>query len=808
MTSVKSVGVHILDAPYHIDREYTYYYDGDVSVGDFVLVPFGKANKKKIALVTSVGSCEDYSSIKPVDSRVCENVSLGEEFMGLCDFMCDQTFCSVGDAVRRFVPPSALDSGEETFVYTGEPSEPLNERATIILDFIKTHSPVEAKKLDTEFSGDCRAVLSRLAALGAIERDVKLSHPSGAHTEIAFICEDADLKKLSYANTPSAYREIYNIVAESDGTPIKDLEQMGFKRSHVKAMERRGLLVIKEREFLRNHYGAFAGGGALPALSKEQAAAFDKLSALMLDEKPHGALLYGVTGSGKTSVILSLCKKAVESGKTAIVLVPEIGLTWQAVSVFANIFGDRLAIIHSSLSDGERFDAYKRIRRGDVDVVLGTRSAIFAPLENIGLIVIDEEQEHTYKSDVTPKYHARDIARFRAAKWGALMLLASATPSVETFYKAKTGKYEFAELKNRYGAARLPEIIISDMREDENPVESGYIGDRLCAELDENVTNGLQSMLFLNRRGYSSYVICRACGSAVLCPRCSVSLTYHKLKSTGALICHYCGYRQAPPKICPSCSSTHLFYDGYGTQKIEDEIAEKLPQASVLRMDADSTKGRFSQDDIVESFSKGNYDILVGTQMIAKGHNFPKVTLVGVVNADNALFMDDFRANERTFSLITQVVGRAGRGEKPGRAVIQTMNPYNETIRLASEQDYDAFYESEIALRRALVFPPFCDMTTVAFSSEEEAQVEKLSRDFARAVKRAAGGDFADVPIRLFGPFDMPVYKIKNKFRKRIIIKHKNTKRYRQMIAALVREFTEKARGKVILSADINPTVT
>ena len=528
----------------------------------------------------------------------------------------------------------------------------------------------------------------------------------------------------------------------------------------------------------------------------------------MKDGAPHGALLYGVTGSGKTSVILSLCKSAVDAGKTAIVLVPEIGLTWQSVSVFAKIFGSRLAIIHSGLSDGERFDSYRRIKRGETDVVLGTRSAIFAPLENLGLIVIDEEQEHTYKSDTTPKYHARDIARFRAAKNNALMVLASATPSVETFYKAKSGTYEFVELRGRYGTAKLPEIIISDMREGENPADSGYIGARLEKELSENIENGLQSMLFLNRRGYNSYVICRMCGSAVLCPKCSVSLTYHKLRHTGALVCHYCGYRQAPPKICPSCSSTHLWYGGYGTQLIEDEIKEKLPSARVLRMDADSTKGRFSQDDIVESFAGGKYDILVGTQMIAKGHNFPKVTLVGVLNADNSLFMDDFRANERTFSLITQVVGRAGRGDVPGRAVIQTMNPYNETIRLAASQDYDAFYKDEIALRRALVFPPFCDITTVTFMSEEETENRSLASSFSRALENAGRGEYQDVPMQVFGPFDMPVYKVKNKFRVRIVIKHKNNRRYRELLSALTVEFSKRARGAVNLSVDINPTIT
>ena len=808
MAGIKSVGVHILDAPYHIDREYTYYFDGDVAPGDFVLVPFGKANRKKTALVTSVGECGDYSELKPVTGAISKGLSLGDEFMALCVFLSEQTFCSYGDAVKRFIPSAAFDSAEELLVFASEPSAPLNERAAAVLSYIKLHGPVKEKKLFSEFGEDCRAVVSSLLNSGVIARDYEIKESVGATCEIAFPREDADERELSRARTPSTYREIWNIVSESDGIEVRELEETGYKRTHIKALEKRGLIEIKTREIIRNHYDGLVADGTLPTLSKTQAAAFSKLDALLKDGAPHGALLYGVTGSGKTSVILSLCKSAVDAGKTAIVLVPEIGLTWQSVSVFAKIFGSRLAIIHSALSDGERFDSFRRIKRGEIDVVLGTRSAIFAPLENLGLIVIDEEQEHTYKSDTTPKYHARDVARFRAAKNNALMVLASATPSVESFYKAKSGVYTLVELSGRYGKAKLPEIIISDMREGENPAEAGYIGARLEEELDENVRGGKQSMLFLNRRGYNSYVICRMCGNVVLCPKCSVSLTYHKLRHTGALVCHYCGYRQAPPKICPSCSSTHLWYGGYGTQLIEDEIKEKIPSARVLRMDADSTRGRFTQDDIVESFAGGKYDILVGTQMIAKGHNFPKVTLVGVLNADNSLFMDDFRANERTFSLITQVVGRAGRGEMAGRAVIQTMNPYNETIRLAASQNYDAFYEDEIAIRRALVFPPFCDITTVTFSSEEEAQNSSLASSFARALENEARHDFSDVPMQVYGPFEMPVYKIKNKFRVRIVVKHKNNRRYRQLMSKLITEYSARARGAVNLSVDINPTIT
>lgn len=808
MSAIKSVAVHILDVPYHIDSEYTYFSDMDIRVGDFVLVPFGKANKTKVALVVGVGDCADYSALKPVYDKAGDNLSLSPELMGLCEFMRSQTFCSVGDAVKRFVPPSAFLGSEETVIYIKDPEMPLNEKAAEVFLYVKAHAPIKQKKLTDAFGDDCRAVLSGLISEGLIGKDARLRENDGAHTEIAFAKDDADTSQLSRARTPATYREIFEIIAESDGIPVKDIVDAGYKRTHIKALEKRGLIEIKSRELIRNHYENIAADGALPTLSGEQQAAFDRLSALMLDEKPHGALLYGVTGSGKTSVILSLCKKAVENKKSAVVLVPEIGLTWQSVMTFAKIFGSRLAIIHSALSDGERFDAYKRIKRGDVDVVLGTRSAIFCPLENIGLIVIDEEQEHTYKSDTTPKYHARDIARYRAAHSGALMLLASATPSVESFFKAKNGIYELVELKNRYGTAKLPEVIVSDMREAEHPADAGYIGARLEHELKENAARGEQSMLFLNRRGYNSYVICRMCGSVVVCPRCSVSLTYHKTKTGGALVCHYCGHREKPPRICPSCSSEHLSYGGFGTQLIEDEIAQKLPGARTMRMDADSTKGKFSQDDIVDAFSRGEADVLVGTQMIAKGHNFENVTLVGVLDADTSLFMDDFRANERTFSLITQVIGRAGRSKLPGRAVIQTMNPYNETIRLASRQDYDAFYGDEIALRKSLVFPPFCDITTVTFSSEEEAQARNISDRFARSLDTSRKSEYADVPLQIFGPFDMPVYKIKNKFRRRIVIKHKNTARYREMIEKLLKDFSNRARGAVAISVDINPTIT
>jgi len=803
---IRSIGVHILDAPYQIDKEYTYYSEIDeIELGSFVIVPFGFGNIPKIALVTSIGGGDgDFFKLKEVDRVISEKIALDEEMMGLCKFLTDRCLCSVGDAVRRFIPASAFENIEEMILYKSDPDMPLTESQSEILGFIKKRSPVKAEKLKNEF-GDVSPVISKLLRLGAIERTTTLRPSRDASYKIAFPVENASQLELVRPRTPASYKEIYTIVVETEGIPVKELENAGFKREHILGVERRGLIRTEEREILRNHYDEFEGGGELPKLNEEQKRVFDGLSELMLDEEPHGALLYGVTGSGKTSVILSLCKKAVDSGKTAIVLVPEIGLTWQSISVFASIFGNRLAVIHSALSDGERYDTFKRIKRGEIDIVLGTRSAIFAPLKNIGLIVIDEEQEHTYKSDTNPKYHARDVARFRSAHSGALMLLASATPSIESFYKAKTGAYDLFEMRSRYGTAVLPEVILSDMRESENPAEAGYIGKTLRAHLEENREQGQQSMLLLNRRGYHSYIVCRMCGTNVSCPKCSVSLTFHKTKYGNTLICHYCGHRQAPPHMCPSCSSPHLQYGGFGTQLIEDELYEKMPAVSVSRMDADSTKGKFSQDDIVESFARGDSEILVGTQMIAKGHNFPNVTLVGVLSADSSLFLDDFRANERTFALITQVVGRAGRSVHPGRAVIQTMNPYNETIRLAAAQDYDAFYEDEIAVRRALVFPPFCDITTVTFSSEEEYAMQNVSKAFREELDALPKDK---IPLQLFGPFDMPVYKVKYKYRQRIVIKHKNNKIFRDELAQLLTKYLTNVRGLVTISVDINPSVT
>jgi primosomal protein N' (replication factor Y) len=486
-----------------------------------------------------------------------------------------------------------------------------------------------------------------------------------------------------------------------------------------------------------------------------------------------------------------------------IVLVPEIALTPQAVSRFYAHFGNELAVLHSGLSVGERLDEWQRINSGDARIVVGTRSAIFAPVKKLGIIIIDEEQEHTYKSETSPRYHARDVARFRCAKSGALLLLASATPSVESFYAACSGRYSLVRLDERYGKAVLPQVITVDMKQELAAGNDGPVSALLLQELEENLRRGEQSILLLNRRGYNTFIYCADCGLVMTCPNCSISLTYHS--ANGRLMCHYCGYSHESAAVCPTCGSHHMRYSGQGTQKAEQVLGEMLPHAKILRMDTDTTSAKFSHEKILKKFEEEHYDILIGTQMVAKGLDFPQVTLVGVINADQSLYTDDFRAGERTFSLLTQVVGRSGRGSLNGRAVIQTGTPDNDVIGFASNQNYDAFYTAEIMLRSALLYPPFCDICQIGFSSADEADVKNLAFAFFSRLKEELV-KLKDMPSRLMGPSPATVYKVSNRYRYRIIIKCKNNKIIRALLSQLLTEFGKNGSNKKsAVFADMNP---
>ena len=516
------------------------------------------------------------------------------------------------------------------------------------------------------------------------------------------------------------------------------------------------------------------------------------------------SLLYGITGSGKTSVFFKLIEQAVSDDKDVIVMVPEIALTPQLLSVFKARFGDKVAVFHSALSLGERLDEYKRVQRGIAKIAIGTRSAIFAPCKNLGLIIMDEEQEHTYKSEAKPRFDAKELARFRCSYHKALLLLSSATPSVETFYYASTGVYHKRTLTKRYGTAVLPEVIIEDMNEEVAIGNTGSYSSRLLQSIEDNLDHGKQSILLLNRRGYNSFVTCNSCKEPLTCPNCSISLTYHN--ANNRLMCHYCGYSVKYTAECPTCHSHSLRLSGTGTQRAEVELAEIFPQARILRMDTDSTMTRSSHEKKLSAFANGDYDILVGTQMVAKGLDFPNVTLVGVLNADRMLYLDDYRSYENTFSLLTQVVGRSGRGKEKGRAIIQTFTPENPIISLAARQDYDAFYQSEIGLRKAMLYPPFATICLIGFVSENANQSANAAKTFLTKMTSYLRSDYSDIPLRVLGPVPASVFKVSNKYRYKLILKCRNDRRFREMLGNMLIAFSkERAFSDVTVYADVNP---
>lgn len=602
----------------------------------------------------------------------------------------------------------------------------------------------------------------------------------------------------------TAEKRAVDFIGDGERSASELKSEAGVSPVTLRNMVSKGILSVRECALVRNPYKNRGKVDDNNTLSEAQSEAAGKLIELAACGKASAALLYGVTGSGKTRVIKSVIDSVIEGGRSVIVLVPEISLTGQTVELFCGFFGERVAVIHSSLSEGEKIDTWRRIRAHEVDVVIGTRSAVFAPLDNLGMIVIDEEQEHTYKSDMNPKYHTRDIARFRAAKNNALMLLASATPSLESYYRANEGIYTLVTLNERYGDSKLPEVKLADLRCDTVRGQITPIGSVLREEIEKNLAAGEQTILFVSRRGYNNFISCQKCGEVVTCPNCSVSLTYHRNMDSDLLKCHYCGYTEKVPQTCPKCESEHMSRKGFGTQLVAEELHALYPSAQILRLDADSTGTKFSHDAILSAFREHKADILIGTQMVTKGHNFPDVTLVGVINADSALYLDDFRASERTFALLTQVIGRAGRADKPGRAVIQTYSPDNETINLAAAQDYTGFYNSAIKLRRQLQFSPFCDFVLLGVHGEDEKAVLELALELHKKLSEYVAGEFSDVPMYIFGPFEAPVYKVNNVYRMRVIIKCQVNKRMRALTARLLEDFPKNS-AKAAVSVDVNP---
>lgn len=571
----------------------------------------------------------------------------------------------------------------------------------------------------------------------------------------------------------------------------------------LKNLEKNHIIAFEQKEVYRKPYATVGQGERTPILlSKKQEQAYQTLTAMLTNGGT--GLLYGVTGSGKTQVYLRLIDDALQNGKDIIVLVPEIALTPQTLAIFHQRYGDTVAVIHSGLSLGERNDEYKRADRGEAKIVIGTRSAVFAPLHNLGLIIMDEEQEGTYKSERTPRYNTKDVARFRAKYNHALFLMTSATPSMESYSAAKAGKYTLCEIDERYGDSVLPEVIVVDMKQEMKCGNKSPISAKLTEFITENLENRKQTILLINRRGYNTFIACNECGHIITCPNCSISLTYHSYQNR--LVCHYCGYTKRLDNLCPSCGSDSVRYSGYGTQRIEDELSRLFPNARVLRMDADTTTAKFSHQKLLDSFAAGEYDILIGTQMVAKGLDFDNVTLVGVVNADNSFYNEAYTASEKSFDLITQVVGRAGRRGEKGRAVIQTINPLNETLEFAANQDYKGFYDNEIKMRRLMIYPPFCDIFSATFTGQNENTVALCAKQFFDILVELNSNEYQDIKLYVLGPTQAKIAKLNNQFRYRLAIKTKNSKNVRSMITDILKRMAKiKEYKDISIAVELNP---
>lgn len=835
------VSVYILEAPYIVDKEYDYFVPVELSgvaAGSIITVPFGRSNRKTHAVVTAVKDTTDApeSKVKPISGIVRPSL-LTDEMLVLCAYMKEHTLCTFGDAVRTVVPPTAISKINEFYTAASDAClDTLGERAAMVYSFVQARKHVSASSIRQEFGEGFASALKELVHSGCIVRNREVADGDGIRRRLmctlavpvdeAYEIADGNVPKMKLrSDVQAALLRALAKLSVGGGGKISADELFGIcpegDRTRLRALEKKGLVILTEEEVSRNPYTASAATNTAEGpLSAEQTRAVQVLGELLASGMPKAALLHGVTGSGKTRVIIEMIRQTLASGRDAIVLVPEIALTPQTVGIFLAAFGERVAVMHSGLSAGERFDAWRRVKAGEADVVIGTRSAVFAPVERLGLLVIDEEQEHTYKSDTNPKYLAHDIARKRCADNKALMLLASATPSVGSYYKAKEGIYTLVEMKERFGGATLPEVVISDTRGEILPGSSPY-GRVLREKICETAADGKQSIIFLNRRGYSSVLSCRSCGEPVRCPHCSVSLTYHTHKhlkegegadylraraDSGTLSCHYCGYRTRVPEVCPECGSAHMLFMGYGTQRAEEELEKMLPDTKVIRMDTDTTRTKFSHEEILSRFRRGDAKVLLGTQIVTKGHDFPQVTLVGVLNADSSLYLDDYRAAERTFAMLTQVIGRAGRASDKGVAVIQTQNPDSDVIRLAAAQDYPSFYEQEIRIRRALMFPPFCDIAVFTLTSPDEALLEGGAKRLSETIRQMLASKYPDVKTVMFGPFEAPVYKVQNNCRMRMVIKCKLNHKTRQFLSDVLSDFGKNSTKRLTISIDLNPS--
>ncbi len=740
--------IAVSELTYWLDRPYDYLvpspFRATLRPGMRVYVPFSRGNRRAEGVVLSVSDKADYDSPKAIISVLDEEPVLTEAQLQLAFWMRERFFCTVYEAVRAILPAGLWFSGD---------------------------GKRKARDKMVEYVRLCVSAEEAYALARQKERR---------------------------APQQASVLSLLSAVYEGETAEVRTLT--GASRSSIKTLVDAGVLEFFHKESFRRPSFRQGKKSPLPQLDADQNIAYEGLCALCQKGEPAAALLFGVTGSGKTSVYIKLISRVLESGKAVLLLVPEIALTPQMLETFSSYFGENIAVLHSSLSVAERYDEWKRVKSGEARLVIGTRSAVFAPAENLGLIIIDEEQEDTYKSESAPRYHARDVAKYRCHADKALLLLGSATPDICSMHAADTGNYSYFTLPKRYNRMALPEVKIVDMKRELRRGNDSCISSFLREELQKNIENGQQSILFINRRGTSKLITCGDCGYIYKCPNCSVSLTYHA--GVRRLQCHYCGYSQRVATVCPDCGG-ELRFTGDGTERIEQQLAEMFPGTETLRVDTDTVVAAGSHDALLSRFREEHIPIMIGTQMVTKGLNFEDVTLVGVLSADQSLYCGDYRAAERTFSLITQVVGRSGRASRPGRAIIQTFTPENQVIRFAAEQDYEAFFRQEIDLRRVQKCPPFTQIIALTVTGGEEHSVLRCCQEIKKLLHHALG---TRLNTDILGPAPYPVVKVAGKFRYKLIIRCQPDREVRAAVSKiLIHSNTQKEFRGVAVYADMNP---
>ena len=746
----KTVGVAVSNATFHFDKLYTYAVmpaqQDAVRLGSMVLVPFGRGSRARMGVVLACDAEPESSKLKYLFDVAPASACLTPELLNLVYFLKERTFCTYYEAVKAVIPYGA------------------QYKPAVAADGV---TPVLQKQLTR-------------------------------HTENSY-----QLAGELPAKTKPTAKQLAAVALLSGGPRTQgELEEKGISRAVLDNLCTKGVLACTRVNRSIDLYASIPFQNEPIVLTEEQQAAYGALLPHLEDTAPHSALLYGVTGSGKTLVFLKLIERCLQLGRKALVLVPEISLTPQMILRLKSQFGRRVAVQHSALNHTERLLQWQMIQDGGADIVVGTRSAIFSPLENIGLVIIDEEQEHTYRSESAPRYSAHEVARQRAAENGALLLLASATPSTESYFAAQKGRTQLVRLTKRYGGNPLPSVQIVDMRAELASGNPREISLALEDAIRRNLEAHKQTILLLNRRGYQTVAQCEDCREVLKCPKCSVPMVYHK--ASHKLLCHYCGSQMdPPPKNCPACGGK-LQYRGFGTQKAEEELAKLFPEARILRMDQDSTAAKDAHEKLLARFAGHEYDIMVGTQMVAKGLDFEDVTLVGVLGIDSLLFAQGFRAYETVFSLITQVVGRSGRAKDPGFAIIQTTDPDNPVLNLAAAQDYDAFFEQEIAYCRLGLYPPFCGLCVIGFAGGKEIEVARAAARFSALLGQQAARQ-PDLPLRVLGPTPGNIEKINDTYRYKLTIKCRNDRRFRDLVRETLGLYEqEKLPSKASVVVDLH----